>query len=75
MPEDSEKYLLDDKMLAILQQELIENDAQFVVIEGAGGVASPTIQGQLQCDIYRKIRLPIILLGIVVMVFQLQLVL
>ncbi len=63
MPEDSEEYLLDDKMLAILQQELIENDAQFVVIEGAGGVASPTIQGQLQCDIYRKIRLPIIFIG------------
>lgn len=58
--EQAGQNVLDEKMLHILEEELKKNEAQFVLIEGAGGVASPTIDGQLQCDIYRNFRLPII---------------
>lgn len=58
--DNPDQCILDEKMLSILEEELKNNDSQFILIEGAGGVASPTIQGQLQCDVYRSLRLPII---------------
>ncbi|KAF5456289.1 hypothetical protein F2P56_025788 [Juglans regia] len=35
----------------------------FCVVESAGGVASPGPSGSLQCDLYRPLRLPAILVG------------
>jgi dethiobiotin synthetase/adenosylmethionine--8-amino-7-oxononanoate aminotransferase len=35
----------------------------FVLIEGAGGVASPSCDDTLQCDLFRRFRLPCILVG------------
>lgn len=33
------------------------------LVEGAGGVASPGPSGRLQCDVYRRMRLPVVLVG------------
>ena len=33
------------------------------LVEGAGGVASPGPSGALQCDVYRRLRLPAVLVG------------
>ncbi|RAL50843.1 hypothetical protein DM860_015990 [Cuscuta australis] len=40
-----------------------ENAEMMCVIETAGGVASPSPSGSLQCDLYRPFRLPAILVG------------
>ncbi|XP_015878220.3 bifunctional dethiobiotin synthetase/7,8-diamino-pelargonic acid aminotransferase, mitochondrial [Ziziphus jujuba] len=40
-----------------------DNSNVFSVIETAGGVASPGPSGTLQCDLYRPLRLPAILVG------------
>ena len=65
MSEDTNKvdYFLDKKMISILKEEITSNEAQFVLIEGSGGVASPTLQGQLQCDVFRELRLPVIFIA------------
>ncbi len=57
------EHFLDKKMLAIIKDEILSNNAQFVLIEGSGGVASPTLQGQLQCDVFRELRLPVIFIA------------
>lgn len=57
------KHYLDDKMISILKDEINTSDTQFILIEGSGGVASPTLQGQLQCDVYRELRLPIVFIA------------
>lgn len=40
-----------------------EGALSLTFIEGAGGPASPTPNGQLQCDFYRPLRLPVVLVG------------
>jgi bifunctional dethiobiotin synthetase / adenosylmethionine---8-amino-7-oxononanoate aminotransferase len=57
------EHFLDKKMLSIIEEEITSNNAQFVLIEGSGGVASPTLQGQLQCDVFRELRLPVIFIA------------
>ncbi len=57
------EHFLDKKMLTIIENEITSNNAQFVLIEGSGGVASPTLQGQLQCDVFRELRLPVIFIA------------
>lgn len=59
----SSEHFLDNKMLSIIEEEITSNDAQFVLIEGSGGVASPTLQGQLQCDVFREFRLPVVFIA------------
>ena len=59
----SSEHILDKKMLSIIEEEITSNNAQFVLIEGSGGVASPTLQGQLQCDVFRELRLPVIFIA------------
>jgi|GEM_PF-79173 len=34
-----------------------------LLVEGAGGVASPTAEGRLQCDVLRAVRAPVVLVG------------
>ncbi|WP_397599825.1 aminotransferase class III-fold pyridoxal phosphate-dependent enzyme [Silvanigrella sp.] len=60
---ETKEHFLDDKMISIIEEEITTNDAQFVLIEGSGGVASPTLQGQLQCDVFRELRLPVIFIA------------
>lgn len=54
---------LNEKILFLLQEEIENCQSQMLLIEGAGGVASPSFSHILQCDLYRKIRLPIIFIG------------
>ena len=63
--EESEmkEHFLDDEMISIIEEEITTNEAQFVLIEGSGGVASPTLQGQLQCDVFRELRLPVVFIA------------
>lgn len=59
-----EKNEINDKyIIEKLKQEIEATDASFLLIEGAGGVASPSLDGNLQCDLYRKILLPIIFIA------------
>ncbi|KAF3452815.1 hypothetical protein FNV43_RR03248 [Rhamnella rubrinervis] len=59
----------DSTVLEVLQRCLLEaglakqNMNMFSVVETAGGVASPGPSGTLQCDLYRPLRLPAILVG------------
>jgi len=50
-------------VLSKLGECLIQTDIGFTVVEGSGGVASPTPSGALQCDFYRTLKLPVILIG------------
>ncbi|WP_186647794.1 aminotransferase class III-fold pyridoxal phosphate-dependent enzyme [Fluviispira vulneris] len=53
----------EEKLLIMIRDEIKQNQAHFVLIEGAGGVASPSLSGNLQCDFYRPLRLPVIFIA------------
>lgn len=56
---------VDDEVLAKLLQLCAQNseNKEFTLIEGAGGVASPTCSGVSQANFFRKLLLPVILIG------------
>ena len=65
-------FVSDENLMESVAKELerVANELQsnpqrapFVLVEGAGGVASPTATGALQCDVFRNIRLPVVLVG------------
>ncbi|EQC40531.1 hypothetical protein SDRG_02421 [Saprolegnia diclina VS20] len=64
-----EKKAVDDAMvvtkLSKTLRELQANAAAsaLTVVETAGGVCSPSASGKLQCDVYRPLRLPAVLVG------------
>lgn len=60
---ENHSKLTDSAILESLKRKLSLQTSQFLLIEGAGGVASPTIDGQLQCDFYRNILLPVVLVA------------
>ena len=59
-----ELTLSDSEVLLQLKTLLEERTTRGVTfIEGAGGVASPTPEGETQCSAFRKIRAPVILVA------------
>ncbi|KAI9203841.1 pyridoxal phosphate-dependent transferase [Polychytrium aggregatum] len=63
------KPISDSQLLESVQKFLNDVSAQtasrspFVIVETAGGVNSPSTSGNLQSDVYRPLRLPIVLIG------------
>ncbi|KAG8630612.1 hypothetical protein KVT40_002231 [Elsinoe batatas] len=56
----------DDTILQAIHDELraeAKNTTDWVLIETAGGVLSPAPSGSLQADLYRPLRLPVLLVG------------
>jgi dethiobiotin synthetase/adenosylmethionine--8-amino-7-oxononanoate aminotransferase len=53
----------DSDVLYELNNLILSDNYQFMLIEGAGGVASPSINLSLQCDLYRKILLPVVFIA------------
>lgn len=53
----------DSAVLAGLNERSACPKTRFWLVEGAGGVASPSLEGRLQCDVYRSVRLPVVLVG------------
>ncbi|AQK40716.1 Bifunctional dethiobiotin synthetase/78-diamino-pelargonic acid aminotransferase mitochondrial [Zea mays] len=58
----------DDEVKGCVEQWLLEEGIGeggevWKILETAGGVASPSASGTLQCDLYRPFRLPAILVG------------
>ncbi|MES2616126.1 MAG: aminotransferase class III-fold pyridoxal phosphate-dependent enzyme [Bdellovibrionota bacterium] len=53
----------DDELMEQIKNEVKSTVADFILIEGAGGIASPTLNGQLQCDFYREILRPVIFIA------------
>ncbi|OQR99718.1 adenosylmethionine-8-amino-7-oxononanoate aminotransferase [Thraustotheca clavata] len=49
------------KTLKQIQKE--EKGSALTVVETAGGVCSPSASGKFQCDVYRPLRLPTVLVG------------
>lgn len=43
--------------------QLVRAAPGVVLVEGAGGVASPTPSGQLQCDAFRTVRMPVLVVA------------
>lgn len=63
---EREGMAVDDSLLRGKLSSLLMEDVEGVVwrlVETAGGVASPGPSGSLQCDLYRPLRLPVILVG------------
>jgi dethiobiotin synthetase/adenosylmethionine--8-amino-7-oxononanoate aminotransferase len=58
-----EKTITDEELLVCLEKEVEKSDSHCVFIEGAGGIASPSLHGQLQCDVYKKCLLPCVFVG------------
>ncbi|KAF2219935.1 pyridoxal phosphate-dependent transferase [Elsinoe ampelina] len=62
----SSKACDDDTILQAIHKELCAEAKQrtdWVLIETAGGVLSPAPSGSLQADLYRPLRLPVLLVG------------
>ncbi|KAB8028076.1 aminotransferase class III-fold pyridoxal phosphate-dependent enzyme [Fluviispira multicolorata] len=53
----------EEQLLNIIRDEIKQNESDFILIEGAGGAASPSLYGNLQCDFYRSLRLPVIFIA------------
>lgn len=54
----------DIAVLDSLKQKIAKCDKdEILIFEGAGGVASPTPEGALQCDVLRLLRCPFVLVG------------
>ncbi|CAK4749557.1 hypothetical protein LEN26_011750 [Aphanomyces euteiches] len=58
------KKLTDDALVKRVSQAIATTDAStLLVVETAGGVCSPSASGKFQCDVYRPLRLPAVLVG------------
>ncbi|ETW08053.1 dethiobiotin synthase [Aphanomyces invadans] len=61
-----DKSLTDDILVNRLSSTLNAlqaNASTLMVVETAGGVCSPSASGRFQCDVYRPLRLPSVLVG------------
>jgi len=53
----------DHVILKKIKNILKEKKHDFIFIEGAGGIGSPTLDGSLQCALYSKVKLPIVFIA------------
>ncbi|CAG8671296.1 14102_t:CDS:2 [Ambispora leptoticha] len=62
-PNDKDVLSRVKSYIAECQIQLGSNDEGKLILETAGGVNSPIMSGTLQCEFYRPLRLPTILIG------------
>ncbi|EEB05651.1 adenosylmethionine-8-amino-7-oxononanoate aminotransferase [Schizosaccharomyces japonicus yFS275] len=53
----------DASIVSALRKHLQASSFKNTFVETAGGVSSPAPSGSLQCDLYRPLRLPVLLIG------------
>lgn len=61
--DDTVLHAIRAEAASFCQQPRPSGSEALVVVETAGGVASPSPSGSLQCDLLRPLRLPAILVG------------
>ena len=57
------RAVADDALVAATRDALAAFDGELALVERAGGVASPSPSGTLQCSTYRPLNLPALLVG------------
>jgi bifunctional dethiobiotin synthetase / adenosylmethionine---8-amino-7-oxononanoate aminotransferase len=60
---DKEDQFVLNQLRVEVENVLAREKLPFVIVEGAGGVGSPTPQGALQCEAFRFVRMPVVLVG------------
>mmetsp|Transcript_34023 Transcript_34023/g.55120 ORF Transcript_34023/g.55120 Transcript_34023/m.55120 type:complete len:831 (+) Transcript_34023:36-2528(+) len=63
IPQDEQVIESVRDRLSIFSHAVAHTNNGFALVETAGGIASPSPSGSLQCDLFRPLRLPVILIG------------